>query len=94
MPLLTDEEAVELATACPAHKIIINGNGLIGTVQAACTLAYQPQVFDLTLNNAEVKQKAYELAMAIHAAENAIEPLLKALAFEAAEYASGGHGNH
>lgn len=89
MPLLTDEEAVELATACPAHKIIINGNGLIGTTQAACTLAYQSQVFSLTLSNPDIKQKAFDLAMALHAAENAIEPLLKALAFEAAEYAKG-----
>lgn len=91
MPLLTDQEAEDLALACPAHKIIINGNGLIGTVQAACTLAYQSQVFALTLSDLEVKQKAFDLAMALHAAENAIEPLLKALAFEAAEYAKGKH---
>ena len=89
MPLLTDQEALELATGCPAHKIIINGNGLIGTVQAACTLAYQSQVFALTLSNPDVKQKAFDLAMALHDAENAIESLLKALAFEAAEYAKG-----
>ena len=91
MPLLTDNEAVDLATACPAHKIIINGNGLIGTVQAACTLAYQAQVFALTLSNDEVRAKAFALAMALHDAENAIEPLLKALAFEAAEYAKDKH---
>ena len=91
MPLLTDNEARELALLCAPHKIIINGNGLIGTVQAACTLAYQSQVFALTLSDPGVKQKAFDLAMALHDAENAIEPLLKALAFEAAEYASG-HG--
>lgn len=91
MPLLTDDEAVVLATSCAPHKIIINGNGLISTVQAACTLAYQPQVFALIQSDPDVKQKAFDLAMALHDAENAIEPLLKALAFEAAEYAKDKH---
>ena len=91
MPLLTDDEAKELATACAPHKIIINGNGLIGTVQAACTLAYQSQVFELIQSNDEIRAKAFDLAMALHDAENAIEPLLKALAFEAAEYNKGKH---
>lgn len=91
MPLLTDDEAKELATLCAPHKIIINGNGLIGTVNAACTLAYQSAVFELIQTNAEVRTMAFKLAMALHAAENAIEPLLKALAFEAAEYSRSRH---
>lgn len=86
MPLLTDEEAEELAGACPPHKIILDGNGLIGTVQAACTLVYQPAVFDLIQSNPEVNAIAHNLAMAMHEAEKAIESLLKELAFEAAEY--------
>lgn len=89
MPLLTDEEAEELAGECAPHKIILDGNGLIGTVQAACTLVYQPAVFDLIQSNPELNAIAHKLAMAMQSAEKELELLLKSLAFEAAEY-----GNH
>lgn len=41
MPILTDEEAKALATLCPPHKIILDGGGLIATIQSARTVAYR-----------------------------------------------------
>lgn len=83
MPLLTDEEAKALALLCPPHKIILDGGGLVATIQSACTLAYKE--IELIQETPELKDLAFELAMALHFAEKKLEPMLKKLTMRIAQ---------
>lgn len=88
MPLLTDDEAKELANECPPHKIILDGPGLGALIDSACRVAYQAE--DTIVEDEECHKLAYEIGMAMHEAEKTLEPLLKALVFRVAKLEYGG----
>lgn len=87
MPTLTDNEATQLANLCPPHKVILDGNGLIATIQSACTVAYKE--LDLIQETPELKQIAYDLAMALHETEKRLEPMVKKLVMRIAQIEYG-----
>jgi hypothetical protein len=88
MPLLTDDEAKQLADLCPQHKIIIDGcGGLIGLINAAGLIAYKKD--DLIDSDPPSKELTAKLGMAMHRAENEIGPLLKQLVFRLAKLEYG-----
>lgn len=87
MPILTDEEAKALALLCPPHKIILDGSGLIATIQSACTVAYKE--LDAIQDTPELKQLAFDIAMLMHEMEKRIEPKVTKLVMRLAQIEYG-----
>lgn len=87
MPLLTDEEAKQLADLCAPHKIILDGPSLAALIDSACRVAYQAE--DTIVEDEECHKTAAAIGMAMHEAEKTIGPLLKSLTFRLAKLEYG-----